>query len=86
MKIPQNLHKPITVLWWDADEFAIIAFFAMLTALVNIKFAIFLFGIPWALRHIKKNYPRGFLKQIFYFLGIQEISGYPPYYEREFNE
>lgn len=86
MRIPQNLHKPIQVLWWDADEFSILFIFLVGALIFWWGFFIPMIVVPHLYGRVKKRYPRGFLRHSLYFAGIRDFNIYPSYLEKEFSE
>ena len=43
-------------------------------------------AVPFAYGRLKKNYPRGFIKHVGYFLGIVSFKGYPGFFQQKFRE
>lgn len=84
---PQYLSKPYQVLWFEPDD------------MVLMYAAIILFGVkigswawllvplvPFGYARLKKNYPRGFVKHLGYFLGVKNFEGYPKFFQQRFLE
>lgn len=84
---PQYLSKPYQVLWFEPDD------------MVFAYAAVILFGVkiggwawlmvplaPFAYSRLKRNYPRGFIKHMGYFLGIRSFEGYPKFFQQRFLE
>jgi len=86
MFIPQHLHKPLQVLWWDSDEFMIIFLFLVGGLLFHWGFYLPMLIVPYLYGRFKKAYPRGFLKHLLYFGGFKEFKKYPIFFEKEFIE
>jgi type IV conjugative transfer system protein TraL len=85
-KFPQYLTSPLQVLFFEVDEIAIM-FIALLIGLVLEGWTYFLIIVlPTVYSRLKKNYPRGFLKHILYFVGLTNMVGYPSFFEKEFIE
>lgn len=86
LKIPQFLHRPYQVLFFEADElmalvvgFVFILFFGAWLTILLILFAILL-------NRLKKKYPRGYLRHIFYKFGLIDLNGVPTYFENRFHD
>lgn len=43
-------------------------------------------AVPILYGRLKKNYPRGFIKHVGYFLGITTFKGYPGFFHQKFRE
>lgn len=86
-KFPQYLTQPYQVLWFEPDD--------MIFAYGGLMIFGFLLGgwgwllvpaVPIGYSRLKKGYPRGFIKHLFYFLGLLRFDHYPSALEQEFNE
>lgn len=86
-QFPQYLSKPYQVLWFEPDD--------MIIMLVGgIIFGVQVGGwcwllvviIPYGYQRLKKNYPRGFIKHVGYFLGVSNFKGYPSFFQQKFLE
>jgi len=87
MKIPQYLHKPLQVLWWESDEFLIVMFgFGMWVMFGGYHFLIIGVVLPYLYSKFKKRYSRGFLKHLMYFSGFKKLKGYPEFFSGRFIE
>jgi len=84
MKCPKYLNRPVQVLWWEADEFAIVVIFFTLALMFGYVFWLFLFLGPYIYSKLKKKNPRGFFKHLLWFLGLIKIDHYPTFFERGF--
>ena len=83
---PQYLNAPIQIIKWESDELAIAVvcyLFAMMTWIYFLPIVIL--G-PWYYIKAKKHYPRGFLRHIFYYIGLAKFNGYPDFFVKEFRE
>ncbi|HSH30930.1 MAG TPA: type IV conjugative transfer system protein TraL [Thiohalobacter sp.] len=84
--MPQYLHKPLQILFFEQDELVIL--------LVSYFLANMIGGYAWLLLLLmtpayiwaKRRYPRGFLTQLPYRLGLLCWQGYPSVYHRKFRE
>lgn len=86
LKVPQYLHRPYQVLFFEVDELA--AF------ILGLLLALFFGGIFWLLvilsvfllSYTKKKYPRGYLKHFLYVLGLIGFKNTPSFFEKNFRE
>lgn len=85
-RIPQYLHRPYQILFFDAEDVALIMLLFVLAMLFGYVFWFLLFVVPYVYMKVKKKYPRGFLKHIIYRLGIISFKGAPSVFERNFRE
>ncbi len=87
-KVPQYLNEQIRFLGLETDE--------MMSVLLAIYFNI-LFGFGWIFTpftvaaavlfiYINRQYPRGFMRHLFYFSGLYSFKGYPDFFQKEMNE
>lgn len=84
---PQYLSTPYQVLWFEPDDM-------VLMYAATILFGVKIGGWAWILvpivpisyGRLKKNYPRGFVKHMGYFLGIKNFGGYPKFFQQRFLE
>jgi len=93
VRFPQYLSRPPKVLWWDMDVFLIFAVLFVLAMLLGFESLTgFIIGgvlavlAPYTYDHIKKKYPRGFLKYLMYILGLMKLDGYPDAFIQRFEE
>lgn len=85
-RFPQYLNSPLQMAFWEADVVAV--------AIISLYTGFFLKGpfysiivlMPYFYNRLKKNYPRGFIRHIFYFIGITSFKGYPSFFEKRFFE
>ena len=86
VRFPQYLGAPPQLIWWESDELAVILLFVGLA----IEFGGLFWVLPAAavlgLPRLKRGYPKGFLRHVFYFLGLTRLQGYPEYWDKEFLE
>jgi len=85
-KIPQYLHKQHQVLFFESDELALIMFLFLLALMFGYIFWLLLFVVPIGYFKVKKKFPRGALKHMFYMLGLINFKGTPNYFEKKFYE
>ena len=76
-RLPQFLHKPVQVLWFDAEEFVVVMATVFVATVVGGLVGWFLFGalflfIPW-----KRSKPRGFMPHLAYRWGVVRLKHYP---------
>lgn len=85
-RFPQYLSSPYQVLWFEADDLAIVFICFLLAMIFGYIFWIALFLVPYLYMKAKKKYPRGFLKHVLCFAGVVSFKGYPGFFEKNFNE
>jgi len=74
------------MLWWEQDEVVVI--------MLTLSLALFVGGYTWyalligpfTYSRFKKNYPKGFLKHLLYYMGLLKFEGYPTAFEKHFIE
>jgi len=86
MKLPQYLHMPVQVLWFESDEVMIIMFGYLIGNLFGGLAWLAMILLPYPYILLKKNNPRGFLKHLIYMSGFFKIEGYPDYFAKRFHE
>lgn len=84
--MPQALHKPFQVLWFETDDLAIIAIAYSLCLMFGGWFWLVLVVAPVVYMKVKKAYPRGFLKHSLYGIGLMNFKFYPSYFHKKFFE
>lgn len=86
-QFPQYLSKPYQVLWFEPDDLCLM-FTGLIIFGIRIGgwFWILVPIIPVGYSRLKRNYPRGFIKHMGYFLGIIPFKGYPSYFQQKFME
>jgi len=85
---PQYLSKPYQVLWFEPDDMVIAYVAAVVfgTQLGALAAWILTPLSVWGYLRAKKDYPRGFIKHLGYFLGIVSFKGYPGFFQNKFRE
>lgn len=76
-RVPQYLHLPIQVLWFDANEIALIVMFYLAAMMFGGVFWIALFFGPAVLIPIKRRQARGFFSHLMLAFGFKKLKGYP---------
>ncbi len=86
-KVPQYLSSPYQLLWFEADDLAIMVVFFLLALMFGgwLLYVSIIAG-PVIYGKIKHSYPRGFIKHIMYFTGLVGIKKYPGFWETFFVE
>jgi hypothetical protein len=85
-KFPQYIHQPFQVLWFETDDM-VIFFLSIIVAQATGGFFWLLPLIsPLVTTKIKLNYPRGFSRHMFYYLGLMNFKGYPHFFQKKFQE
>lgn len=85
-RIPQYLHLPLQLLWFDSEELMII--------MVLYVFGLVFGGWAWAgivigpylYIQVKRKKPRGFLRHLLYQAGLYRLDGYPEPHSSRFWE
>lgn len=87
IKVPQYLSTPVQIAWFEADEISIIGIL-FTNALVFWGWASWALLITGTYFYItaKHKYQRGFLKHMFFFIGLTVVEGYPGPFEKDFME
>lgn len=85
-KFPQYLTQPFQVLWFEPDDLAIMTASFILAQQFGGYLWLTMIVVPWAYSRFKRQYPRGFLRHILYFIGLAPMKGYPQFFERDFLE
>ena len=86
VKVPQYMHLPLQILWFDIEELMVI----MVLYVVGLVFGgwawVSLIIGPYFYIQVKRRKPRGFLRHFLYQLGIYRLDGYPSPHTNEFHE
>ena len=85
-RMPEYLHLPLQVLWFDTPELTLIAMLYIVAAILG--------GITWLLLIVgpilmipyKRSQPRGVFSHLLYVCGWQRYSGYPLAAQTTFSE
>lgn len=86
VRVPQYLHKPPQILWFDAHEILIIAA-AYIGSVAFKGYAwVLLFTLAWFAIRYKRRKPRGYILHLFYSAGFFKLNGYPLPTARRFYE
>ena len=85
-KIPQYLHRPSQILWFESDEFVIL----LISLIFGFTMGLVMLGAGIAgflgYKKIKKQYPRGFFRHIPYLLGFKTFERFPHVFITDFHE
>ncbi len=85
-KMPEYLHLPLQVLWFDTPELTLIAMLYIMAAIFGGIAWAFLFVGPILIIPYKRAQPRGYFSHLLYVLGWQSYSGYPSHTLSRFAE
>jgi type IV conjugative transfer system protein TraL len=85
-EVPQYLHQPIKILWFDLDEIVLVNILLMLAMIFGNIFWLLLIVLPYVVSKSKKNKPKGFLRHYLYKIGVVDLKMVPPYFEKRFSE
>ena len=78
-RMPEYLHLPLQVLWFDTPEITLLAMFYIIAAIFGGITWLLLFVGPIFIIPYKRTRPRGFFSHVLYVLGWSTFCGYPPY-------
>jgi len=85
-KVPQYLHRPVMVLWFEGDEMVTVVIGFLIGFFMNGWWWLALVIVPYIYIIMKRRNPRGYLRHIQYQLGLMKFKGYPHYYQSRFWE
>jgi hypothetical protein len=85
-KMPQYLSSPYQLLWFEPDDLSIIVVGYLLAMVFGGVFWLGMIVGPVTYGLLKRRYPRGFLRHMFYMIGWTKLHGYPTFFEEEFVE
>ena len=86
VRMPQYLHLPTQVLWFDSHEVMLLTF-AYLGALTIKGWSwLFLFAAVFAFIPYKRAKPRGYIPHLLYRAGLVSMKRYPVPAARRFDE
>lgn len=86
VRVPQELHLPLQILWFYQDEMMVIIASYVLGMVVGGWFWLSVILGPTLYIRIKRNKPRGFLAHTLFNVGLIQLEGYPSNYYREYHE
>ena len=85
-RMPQYLSSPYQLLWFEPDDLSFMAIGYLLAMIFGGFFWFVMIALPVGYSLLKRRYPRGFLRHLFYIVGWAELKGYPIYFEETFIE
>ncbi len=77
VRIPQYLHKPPQILWFDAHEILILASVYVGVVVFKGYSWIPLILVGWSAIRFKRRRPRGYILHLFYRSGLFHLKHYP---------
>jgi len=86
LKVPQYLYRPYQVLFFETDELVVLVVMLFFGIVFGGIFWLLIIPTVFLLIHLKKKYPRGYIKHVFYRLGLLTFKNAPTSFERKFNE
>ncbi len=86
IRVPQYLHLPLQVLWFDTEELMVIVVLYVFGLVFGGWAWLLLILGPYGYIQVKRNKPRGFLRHQLYSLGFYRLDGYPSAHVNEFHE
>jgi hypothetical protein len=86
VRVPQYLHLPLQILWFDTEEISVIVIFYLMAIIFGGFAWLFVVLGPCCYINIKNKQPRGYLLHTLYRLGFAQLKGYPGPQAKEFYE
>lgn len=84
--IPQYLHRPYQVLFFETEELVMLILGFFLALSFGKVFWILFIILPFLMAKAKRTMPRGYLKHILYLTGLVSFKGAPFSFETKFRE
>lgn len=85
-RVPQYLHRPVQLLWFEGDEILAIGMGYFAGVLFEGYAWSAIVVLPWVYIRAKRRYPRGFLRHALYAMGFLRMDGVPSPYAHRFYE
>jgi hypothetical protein len=85
-RVPKFLHRPYQVLFFDSEDLGMLFFFFMLGFLFGGIFWIIAITGSYVVLKKKRKSPRGYIKHLFYLLGLYDFKNCPSVFENKFYE
>lgn len=85
-RMPRYLHKPIQILWFDANEVLILVVFYMIAMTFGGLAWLTLIAGPAIIIPYKRKQPRGYFSHALYCAGFAKLNGYPIPLSKTFRE
>jgi len=85
-KMPQYLADPYQLLWFEPDDLSIMLIGYLLAMTFGGFFWLVMVAGPLGYGLVKRRYPKGLLRHLFYMIGWTKLHGYPNFFEEEFRE
>lgn len=85
-RVPQYLHKPLQVLWFDTHDILILLFGGFIAQVLQSYLGLVILGLCVVLMRIKGSKPRGWVLHSIYRVGLARLKGYPLPTARTFHE
>ena len=85
-RVPQYLHLPVQVLWFDMEELMVLVILYLIALVFGGWTWLGLLVGPYTYMQVKRRKPRGFLRNLLYQAGIYSMEGYPSPYSNRFHE
>lgn len=86
LKVPQYLHRPYQVLFFETDELVVLVIMLFLGLCFGGIFWLLMIPVVFLMVHLKKKHPRGYIKHILYQIGLLTFKNAPTSFENRFNE
>jgi len=85
-RVPEYLHRPIQVLWFEQDELLSIVMGYVVGFMAGGWWYLSVIGVPYAYIKIRRMRERGFLIHLQYALGLLTFKGYPGAFQHYYSE
>lgn len=86
IKVPQYMHMPLQILWFDTGEIMVIMVLYVFGLIFGGWAWLSVIIGPYLYIQVKRRKPRGFLRHLLYQLGFYRLDGYPSPHTNEFYE
>ncbi|MEM4619118.1 MAG: type IV conjugative transfer system protein TraL [Desulfurococcaceae archaeon] len=83
-KVPQYLHLPYQVLFFELDDLLLIMLFIFISVYFSFTIGLIILVFLIVYMKMKKRFGRGYLIHLFYAIGVMKFKGYPTYFEKRF--
>lgn len=85
-KVPQYLHLPYQVLFFEIDDLVLLLMFIFVSVYFSFSVGLVILIILIVYVKFKRRLGRGFLFHVLYAIGFVRFKGYPLYLEKRFTD
>jgi len=85
-RVPEYLHRPIQVLWFEQDELLSIVMGYVVGFMAGGWWYLCVIAVPYAYIKVRRRRARGFLIHLQYTLGLLTFKGYPGAFQNNYSE